>query len=76
MNESSLDDNQPQTKEGETGAAPPDPTGEEADWNATEATSGTTDGKGNAPVWAAPGGTRKDEYQLGGELDIEQIERN
>ncbi|CAK6956774.1 protein FAM53B [Scomber scombrus] len=80
MNERSLEDVQPLTKEGEiTGNVPSDSTIEEADWNSTdggEVTPETTNGKDNAPLWAGLCSMKKDVYQLGGELDIEQIERN
>lgn len=80
MNERSLEDVQPRTKEGEiTRNVPSDSTIEEVDWNSTdggEVMSGTTNGKDNAPLWAGLCSMRKDVYQLGGELDIEQIERN
>lgn len=80
VNELGLEDAQPQTKEGKiTGNAPSDPTIEEVDWNSTDygdVTPGTTNGKDNEPLWAGLCSMRKDVYQLGGELDIEQIERN
>ncbi|KAG7228043.1 hypothetical protein INR49_005665 [Caranx melampygus] len=80
VNELGLEDTQPQTKEGEiTGNVPSDPTIEEVDWNSTDygdVTPGTTNGKDNEPLWAGLCSMRKDVYQLGGELDIEQIERN
>lgn len=38
--------------------------------------SGTTNGKEREPLWAGLCESRRDVYQLGGELDIEQIERN
>ncbi|XP_069016496.1 protein FAM53B [Embiotoca jacksoni] len=50
---------------------------EEADWSSAgrgDGTPGTTNGKDSEPLWA--GLCRKDAHQLGGELDIEQIERN
>ncbi|XP_031699267.1 LOW QUALITY PROTEIN: protein FAM53B [Anarrhichthys ocellatus] len=65
------EDVQPWTKEGEIPQEPSDPTIEEADWM-----PGTTNGKDNDPLWAGLCSMRKDVYQLGGELDIEQIERN
>ncbi|KAJ8013626.1 hypothetical protein DPEC_G00031770 [Dallia pectoralis] len=53
---------------------------EELDWlsspDCSDLTEGKTNGKGREPLWAGLCGTRKDVYQLGGELDIEQIERN
>lgn len=72
-NERGLEDVEPWTKEGETTRNVPtsDPTIEEADWM-----PGTTNGKDNEPMWAELCSMRKDVYQLGGELDIEQIERN
>ena len=50
---------------------PSDPNIEEVDWMA-----GSTNGKDSEPLWAELCSMRKDVYQLGGELDIEQIERN
>ncbi|XP_037320131.2 protein FAM53B [Pungitius pungitius] len=44
---------------------------EEADWS-----PGMTNGKDGEPLWAGLCSMRKDVYQLGGEIDIEQIERN
>ncbi|XP_045925292.1 protein FAM53B [Micropterus dolomieu] len=71
---------QPQTKEGEiTRNVSSDPTIEEVDWNSADygdVTPGTTNGKDSEPLWAGLCSMRKDVYQLGGELDIEQIERN
>lgn len=53
---------------------------EEAKWNSgpdfADGTSPPTNGKEGEPLWAGLCGARKDVYQLGGELDIEQIERN
>ncbi|XP_075999644.1 protein FAM53B [Genypterus blacodes] len=73
-------DVQPRTKEGEiTRKVPSGPTIEEVEWNSpdwSDMTSGTTNGKDNEPLWAGLCSMRKDMYQLGGELDIEQIERN
>ncbi|XP_071392820.1 protein FAM53B [Centroberyx affinis] len=80
VSEQGLEDVQPRTKEGEitrSGAA--DPTIEELDWNSPDygdVTAGTTNGKDREPLWAGLCSTRKDMFQLGGELDIEQIERN
>ncbi|KAG7506702.1 hypothetical protein JOB18_013426 [Solea senegalensis] len=74
------EDVQPHTKEGEVvGNARTDPTTEEGDWSATDGgdvTPEVTIGKSNEPLWAGLCSMRKDMYQLGGELDIEQIERN
>ncbi|KAI9546831.1 Protein fam53b [Dissostichus eleginoides] len=71
-NKRDLEDIQPRTKEGEiTGTVPSDPNIEEVDWMA-----GSTNGKDSEPLWAELCSMRKDIYQLGGELDIEQIERN
>lgn len=71
-NDCGLEAVQPRTKEDEiTRNAPSDPTIEEVDWM-----PGTTNGKDNEPLWAGLCSMRKDVYQLGGELDIEQIERN
>ncbi|XP_034563975.1 protein FAM53B [Notolabrus celidotus] len=72
--------NQPRTKEGQTtGKMSSDRTIEEADWTSSDygdLTPGTTNGKDSEPLWAGLCSMRKDVYQLGGELDIEQIERN
>ncbi|XP_029977345.1 protein FAM53B isoform X2 [Sphaeramia orbicularis] len=74
-NEHGSDDVEPRTKEGDVGGkAPSDPNIEDVDWNDT--TAGTTNGKDGEPLWAGLCSMRKDAYQLGGELDIEQIERN
>lgn len=56
-----------------------DPTIEEAEWSSTDygdETRVTSSGKDGEPLWAELCSMRKDVYQLGGELDIEQIERN
>ncbi|XP_047464331.1 protein FAM53B [Mugil cephalus] len=72
----------PRTKEGEVGGdASTGPGAEEADWNPAEergdgTTATTTNGKESESLWAGLCSMRKDVYQLGGELDIEQIERN
>lgn len=75
-----MEDLQPQTKEDEiTRNMLSDPTIEEVDWNSTDCsnvTPGMTIGKDTEPLWAGLCSMRKDVYQLGGELDIEQIERN
>lgn len=77
-NEHSFKDIQPQTKEGEiTSTVSSDTATEDADWNSTDCddmTPGTTNGKDSEPFWAGLCSMKKD--QLGGELDIEQIERN
>ncbi|XP_059180963.1 protein FAM53B [Centropristis striata] len=72
-NEHGLEDVQPRTEGGEITRSVPseDPTIEEVDWM-----PGTTNGKDSEPLWAGLCSMRKDVYQLGGELDIEQIERN
>ncbi|KAK5851013.1 hypothetical protein PBY51_001841 [Eleginops maclovinus] len=71
-NKRDLEDIQPRTKEGEiTETVPSDPNIEEVDWM-----QGSTNGKDSEPLWAGLCSMRKDVYQLGGELDIEQIERN
>nr|XP_040032899.1 protein FAM53B [Gasterosteus aculeatus aculeatus]XP_040032900.1 protein FAM53B [Gasterosteus aculeatus aculeatus] len=44
---------------------------EEVNWS-----PGTTNGKDSEPLWAGRCSMRKDVHQLGGEIDIEQIERN
>lgn len=70
------EDVQPRTKE----SVVPDPAIEEAEWSSApdfaDGTSRPTNGKEGEPLWAGLCGVRKDVYQLGGELDIEQIERN
>ncbi|XP_029933354.1 protein FAM53B [Myripristis murdjan] len=80
VSEQGLEDVQPRTKEGETTRSmATDPTIEELDWNSPDCgdmTAGTTNGKDREPLWAGLCSTRKDMFQLGGELDIEQIERN
>lgn len=79
-NEHSLEEVQPRTKEGDiAGMVSSDPTTDEVDWNTTDCgdvTPGTTNGKDSEPLWAGLCSMRKDMCQLGGELDIEQIERN
>ncbi|XP_061563815.1 protein FAM53B isoform X2 [Cololabis saira] len=78
--EHSSEDVRPRPKEGDPGRSEPsDPTAEELDWNPTDrahASPGPTNGKDGEPVWAGLCSTSRDMYQLGGELDIEQIERN
>lgn len=80
VNAHDLGDVQPQTKEVKIiRNVSADPTIEEADWNSTDygdVTPGRMNGKDNEPLWAGLCSMRKDMYQLGGELDIEQIERN
>ncbi|KAM3859479.1 protein FAM53B [Diretmus argenteus] len=80
VSEQGLEDVSPRTKEGEvTRSMATDPTIEELDWNSPDCgdmTAGTTNGKDREPRWAGLCSTRKDMHQLGGELDIEQIERN
>ncbi|CAG5904779.1 unnamed protein product [Menidia menidia] len=50
---------------------------EEAEWNyAGDLTPPLTGGKDGEPLWVGLCSMRRDVYQLGGELDIEQIERN
>nr|XP_020460830.1 protein FAM53B-like [Monopterus albus] len=75
-----LEDIQLQTKEFETtGNVPSDLTIKEVEWISTDCsdvTPGTTSSKENEPLWVGLCSMRKDMYQLGGELDIEQIERN
>ncbi|XP_029953975.1 protein FAM53B [Salarias fasciatus] len=68
-----LEDAQPRTKDDVIGGGGP------TDWISTDSgdvTPGTTHGKDGEPLWAGLCSMRKDVYQLGGELDIEQIERN
>ncbi|KAM8837926.1 protein FAM53B isoform 2-T2 [Spinachia spinachia] len=63
---------EPRTKEADvTGSEPSEPAIEELDWM-----PGTTNGKDGEPLWAGLCSMRRDVYQLGGEIDIEQIERN
>lgn len=77
VNEHALEDIKPQTKEGKsTRNVSADPTIEEAEWSSTDYADVTTIGKESEPLWAELCSMRKDVYQLGGELDIEQIERN
>lgn len=80
VSEQGLEDVPPRTKEGGvTRSTGTDLTIEELDWNSpgySEMTAGTTNGKDREPLWAGLCSTRKDMYQLGGELDIDQIERN
>ncbi|XP_024913590.1 protein FAM53B isoform X2 [Cynoglossus semilaevis] len=76
VNEHDLDQVHPQTKEDQsTSNVRRDPTIEEAYWNA-DVQAETRNGKDGGPLWAGLCSMRKDMYQLGGELDIEQIERN
>uniref|UniRef100_H3DQ22 Family with sequence similarity 53 member B n=1 Tax=Tetraodon nigroviridis TaxID=99883 RepID=H3DQ22_TETNG len=74
VNEPALEDIRNQTKEGNRTRK--DPTVEEAEWSSTDYADVTTVGKESEPLWAELCSMRKDVYQLGGELDIEQIERN
>lgn len=75
-NEHASEDVAPQTKEGGiTGDVSADPTIEEAEWS-YYGDGATRVGKDGEPLWAELCSMRKDVYQLGGELDIEQIERN
>ncbi|KAM8889151.1 protein FAM53B [Synchiropus picturatus] len=73
--EHTLDRDPPRTKE--TGHAPgtSDPVFEEVDW-IQDRGEGTPYEKDNGALWVGLCGTKKDAYQLGGELDIDQIERN
>ncbi|XP_010867123.2 protein FAM53B isoform X1 [Esox lucius] len=80
-----LDDPHARTKEGGviarvSGEEDPAILIEEVNWLSSpdcgDLTSGKANGKGREPLWAGLCGTRKDVHQLGGELDIEQIERN
>lgn len=74
VKEHALEDIKPQTKEGRiTRNMSADLTIEEAEWSSTDYADVTTIGKES---WAELCSMRKDVYQLGGELDIEQIERN
>uniref|UniRef100_A0A1A8M475 Family with sequence similarity 53, member B n=2 Tax=Nothobranchius pienaari TaxID=704102 RepID=A0A1A8M475_9TELE len=79
-NEDSLEDTWSWSKEGDfTRNKFSDATTEEVDWNPTDrsdGTTGTTNGKDGEPLWAGLCSLRRDAHQLGGELDIEQIERN
>ncbi|KAF6719334.1 Protein FAM53B [Oryzias melastigma] len=76
--EHNLKDFQPQ--EGDfNGNKSSDPITEEVDWNSAdcdERTPETSNGKDTEPLWAGLCSMKRDMYQLGGELDIEQIERN
>lgn len=79
VNDHALEDIKPRTKEGRiTRNMSADPTIEEAEWSSTDYADVhvTTIGKESEPLWAELCSMRKDVYQLGGELDIEQIERN
>lgn len=71
---------QPRTKEGGIATrALSDPTIEEADWSSVdcgELTPEVSSGQDGEPLWAGLCSMTKDTHQLGGELDIEQIERN
>ncbi|XP_028990331.1 protein FAM53B [Betta splendens] len=63
------EDQQPETKPGEIARnLSAQPTIQEVNW--------TSNGKDAEHLWAELCSMRKDVYQLGGELDIEQIERN
>ncbi|XP_072228848.1 protein FAM53B [Leuresthes tenuis] len=79
-NEHSSEDVQPRPKEDDlTRNESSDATTEEADWSSTDCghvTPGMTGGKDSEPLWVGLCSMRRDVYQLGGELDIEQIERN
>ncbi|KAM9424268.1 protein FAM53B [Pholidichthys leucotaenia] len=75
-NEHSFDGVQLRTKEGEIDT---NVLSEEVGFTSTDCgdtTPGSTNGKDIEPFWAGVCSMRKDVYQLGGELDIEQIERN
>lgn len=80
VNDHALEDIKPQTKEGRiTRNMSADPTIEEAEWSSTDYADVmhmTTIGKESEPLWSELCSMRKDVHQLGGELDIEQIERN
>ncbi|XP_036402034.1 protein FAM53B-like [Megalops cyprinoides] len=65
---------EPQQKPGEGGDNRDDSSNEELD--SEDLTGGTANGEEGDTLWEAPCKTQKDMYQLGGELDIEQIERN
>lgn len=73
--EHNLKDFQPQ--EGDfNGNKSSDPITEEVDWNCDDGTPETSNGKDTEPLWVGLCSMKRDVYQLGGELDIEQIERN
>lgn len=80
VSERVAEDDATRTKEGEvTRSVGIDPTIEELGWispGCSDMMAGTTNRKNHEPLWAGLCSTRKDMYQLGGELDIEQIERN
>ncbi|XP_056152947.1 protein FAM53B isoform X2 [Lampris incognitus] len=80
VSEQRLEEEPHRTKEGEvTRSMGTDHTIEKLDWNSpdhSDVTAETTIGKDREPLWAGLCSIRKDMYQLGGELDIEQIERN
>ncbi|KAG7463075.1 hypothetical protein MATL_G00191590 [Megalops atlanticus] len=65
---------EPQQKPGEGGDNRDDSSNEELD--SEDLTAGTANGEEGDALWEGPCRTGKDMYQLGGELDIEQIERN
>lgn len=79
-NEHAPEDVAPQTREGGLAGtvSAADPTIEEAEWSyyGDDGGCATRVGKDGEPLWAELCSMRKDVYQLGGELDIEQIERN
>ncbi|KAM9716537.1 protein FAM53B isoform 1-T2 [Menidia menidia] len=74
----SLEDVQPRPSEADLPRqASSDAAVEEAEWNyAGDLTPPLTGGKDGEPLWVGLCSMRRDVYQLGGELDIEQIERN
>lgn len=77
-NEHRTDDAESGTKD-LRGNPPLCPTIEDVDWTPSdcgETTPVMTNGKDGEALWAGRCSMRRDVYQLGGELDIEQIERN
>ncbi|XP_034049581.1 protein FAM53B isoform X2 [Thalassophryne amazonica] len=78
VKETSSEGSQPHTKEGEISRKVlSDLTAEESDCAECEDTTSVMNNfKDCEPLWAGPCGMRKDIFQLGGELDIDQIERN
>ncbi|KAK0146036.1 Protein FAM53B [Merluccius polli] len=80
LSQQATEDALARTKDGEEGTSVgSDPTIEELGRNSPDygdAMAWTTNGKDGEHLWVGLCSPRKDMYQLGGELDIEQIERN
>lgn len=70
-----LDRDPPRTKETEDALGADPVVVEEVDW-IQDWGEGPPYGKEHGALWVGLCGTKKDSYQLGGELDIDQIERN